>query len=174
MTTLDPVSLPARPRSIEEFVARRDQVATTPQGGAAMMVVALLLCAQDETLGGPCLAAAVAAERLAEGGGGYQGWRLRRSDLQLIHQQLAEQPYLPNAYFKGTSPESGYALPEPPYLLEFTANPHSGDPAEGRFKVFVACSGAATPRPITVRRNALGIWQAYEWSSLIVGIARPV
>jgi hypothetical protein len=167
------VSLLSLPRSIEEFVALRDQVATTPQGGAAMTVVALLLYARDETLGGQCLAAAVAAERLSEGGGGYQGWRLRRSDLQRMHEQLANQPFLPNAYILGTRPEDGYALPAPPYRLEFSANRYSGDPTEGRFKVFVACSGAATPRPVTVRRNALGIWQAAEWSSLIVGIARP-
>jgi hypothetical protein len=172
MTVLDPVSIATLPSTVEEFVAMRDQVATTPQGGAAMMVVALLASAQDETLGMQCLAAAVSAERLAEGGGGYQGWRLRRSDLQLIQNQLAEQPYLPHAYIQGAQPENGYALPEPPYVLEFSSNRHSGDPAEGRFKVFVACSGAATPRPVTVRRNALGIWQTYEWSSLIVGIQR--
>ena len=173
MPPLEPVSLPSLPRSIEEFVALRDQVATTPQGGAAMMVAALALYAADEALGGQCLAAAVAAERLAEGGGGYQGWRLRRSDLQRMHEQIKNQPYLPRSYIQGTGPQNAYALPAPPYRLEFSANRYSGDPAEGRFKVFVACSGAATPRPVTVRRNALGIWQAYEWSSLIVGIARP-
>jgi hypothetical protein len=173
MPLLEPVSLSAFPRSIEEFVALRDQVATTPQGGAAMMVVALALYAEDRSLGEQCLAAAVAAERLAEGGGGYQGWRLRRSDLQRLHEQVKAQPYLPYSYILGARPEDGYALPAPPYTLEFSANRYSGDPAEGRFKVFLACSGAATPRPVTVRRNALGVWQAYEWSSLIVGIARP-
>ena len=137
------------------------------------MVVALLLYAGDETLGQQCLAAAVASERLAEGGGGYQGWRLRRSDLQRIHEQVKAQPYLPQSYVRGTRSDNGYALPDPPLMLEFSTNRYSGDPAEGRYKVFVACSGAATPRPVTVRRNALGIWQAYEWSSLIVGIARP-
>ena len=172
MPTPEPMSLPALPRSIEEFVALRDRTATTPQGGAAMLVVALLLHAEDETLGGQCLAAAVAAERLAEGGGGYQGWRLRRSDLQRNHEQIKNQPYLPRSYIQGTRPDDGYELPAPPYTCEFSANRYSGDPTEGRFKLFVACSGAPTPRPVTVRRNALGVWQAYEWSSLIVGVAR--
>lgn len=170
MPALESVTLAAFPRSIEEFVALRDQVAATPQGGAAMMVVALLLYAQDESLGAPCLAAAVAGERLSEGGG-YQGWRMRRSDLQRIADQLRQQPYLPQSYIQGTSPANGYQLPAPPYVLTFTSNPYSGDPAAGRFKVFVACSGAATPRPVTVKRNALGLWQAYEWSSLVVGVA---
>ncbi len=170
MPALEPVTIAALPRSIEEFVALRDRTATTPQGGAAMMVVALLLYAQDETLGQQCLAAAVAGERLSEGGGGYQGWRMRRGDLQRIRDQINAQPYLPQSYIQGTSPAAGYRLPAPPYVLNFTSNPYSGDPAAGRFKAFVACSGAATPRPVTVRRNALGIWQAYEWSSLVVGV----
>ena len=170
MPPLEPVTIAALPRSIEEFVALRDQVAVTPQGGAAMMVVALLLHAQDEALGAQCLSAAAASERLSEGGGGYQGWRMRRGDLQRISDQIRQQPYLPKSYIQGTHPENGYELPAAPHEIAFTSNPYSGNPAEGRFKVFVACSGAATPRPVTVKRSALGIWHAYEWSTLVVGV----
>ncbi len=36
------------------------------------------------------------------------------------------------------------------------------------------CTGAATPRPVTLKRNDRGVWKAYEWSSLLVGVRPPV
>ena len=50
MSTLPPVQFDRIPGSIDDFVALRNQVATTPQGGAAMMVVALLAYVEDEEL----------------------------------------------------------------------------------------------------------------------------
>ena len=52
-------------------------------------------------------------------------------------------------------------------------NPYSGDASEGRLKVFVASSGAASPRPVTLQRNNRGLWKAVEWSSLTLGVAAP-
>ena len=174
MTALSSVQLDTLPKSIAQFVAWRDRVATTPQGGAAAMVVALLLYAGDKTLGEQCLAAAVDCARLEEGSGGYQGLRLHKTDQRLIESQLKTQGYLPRSYIKGATPANGYTLPAPPYLFEFSANRYSGDPALGPNKVFVACSGAASPRPVTLHRDEAGVWKAHEWSSLVVGIQFPV
>jgi hypothetical protein len=87
--------------------------------------------------------------------------------------QIEKQAYVPRSYVKGTTPENGYQLPAPPYVFEFSDTPYSGDVDAGTYKVFVACSGAASPRPVTVRRNNRGIWKAYEWSSLVVGVQAP-
>ena len=92
------------------------------------------------------------------------------NDMQLIDRQMAKQMYIPRSYVKGATPENGYELPDPPYEFEFSDNPYSGDEEEGPYKVFVASSGAASARPMMVRRNNRGIWKAYEWSSLLVGI----
>jgi hypothetical protein len=73
MTVLPSVQLDNLPSSLDQFVAWRDRVATTPQGGAASMVVALLLYAGNKALGEQCLAAAVDRARLQEGSSGYQG-----------------------------------------------------------------------------------------------------
>ncbi len=35
------------------------------------------------------------------------------------------------------------------------------------------CSGAATPRPVTLKRESDGLWRGYEWSSLLTGVAAP-
>jgi hypothetical protein len=173
MAQLDPVKIDKLPQSIEEFVALRDEVAVEPQGGAAMMVAALFTYVQDETLGRQCLAIAASRERLEEGPKGYKGWQLRASDVWLLHTQIKGKDYVLKSYIEGTTPDNGYELSEPPYVFTFSDNPHSGDPETGTFKVFITSSGASSPRPVTVKRNDKGIWKAYEWSTLIVGVEPP-
>lgn len=170
MASLKHIQIDQFPQSVDDFVALRDAVAKTPQGGAAMMVVALLTFAGDEALGQPCLTVAVDRGRLHEG---YKGWQLHKSDMRRIEEQIARQPYLPQSYIKGATPENGYTLPAPPYTFEFSDNAYSGDPASGTYRVFVACSGAASPRPATLKRNDKGFWKASEWSSLVVGVQAP-
>ncbi|NLS79700.1 MAG: hypothetical protein GXY76_20830 [Chloroflexi bacterium] len=170
MPSVPAVQIDQMPGSVESFVTLRDRIAATPQGGAAAMIVALHLYAQDASLGQACLAVAVDASRLQEGAAGYQGWQMRLRELQLIRSQLAQQPYLPQSYLGGTAPEKGYALPPAPYTITFSANPLAGDPDAAEQKLFVVCSGASKPRPVTLRRDARGIWKALEWSSLIMGI----
>jgi len=173
MTALPPVQFDQLPKSIDAFVTLRNQAAATPQGGAAMMVVALLVYAEDEELGQQCLTVAVDRERLFEGPKGYKGWQLSNRELQFLRRQLEGKAYLPRSYVAGTSPEGGYLLADPPYKIECTDNQYSGDSASGTYKVFVACSGAASPRPVTVKVNDKGIWKALEWSSLVVGVQPP-
>jgi hypothetical protein len=173
MAVLEPVEIDQFPQSVEAFVELRDRVAQTPQGGAAMMVVALFAYAEDNEMGQRCLAIAVDRDKLSEGPKGYEGWQLRASDIWLLHSQVKDKPYVLRSYVKGTNPDEGYRLPEPPYVFEFSDNPHSGDPETGTYKVFITSSGASSPRPVTVKRNDKGIWKAYEWSTLIVGVQEP-
>lgn len=170
---VDPIQIHAFPDTVEGFAALSDDVARVPQGGAAMMVVALLLLAQDEDLGEACLAAAVDPERLRRGDQGVAGWQLRAGDRELIRSQIGSSPHIPRSYVQGAAPGNGYRLPELPYVVRFAYNPHGGDPASGRCKVFVHCSGADSPRPVTVVRDAQGVWRASEWSSLLVGVRAP-
>ncbi|MBN1484684.1 MAG: hypothetical protein JXA37_08175 [Chloroflexia bacterium] len=171
MTLLDPVQVDALPQTVEEFISLQQQLARTPQGGAAMVVAALLVYAEDEALGWSCLSLAAHPDRLGEGPHDHAGRQLRTGDRQLLEQQMARQPYMPRSYVQGSSSENGYEA-APPYQFAFSANRYSGDPAEGQTKLFVACSGASTPRPVTVRRDESGLWRALESSSLIVGVVK--
>jgi hypothetical protein len=161
------------PASVEEFLTARDQVATSPEGGAAMFVLALLVFTEDEELGKQCLACAAGSSRLVSGPQGYKGLQLTNGSLARIRDQLSDRKYLAMSYIGGAKPENGYELGSAPYVVECMRNPHSGDPATGRCKVFVASSGADSPRPVTLAMNDKGIWKAIEWSSLLVGVRPP-
>jgi hypothetical protein len=139
-----------------------------------MMVVALLAYGGNEELGRQCLTVAVDRGRLQEGDKGYKGWQLSVRDLERVRLQVRDKTYLPKSYINGATPENGYTLPAPPYVVTCSDNPHSGDVDSGTYKVFVACSGASSPRPVTVKRNNKGFWKASEWSSLLVGVKPPV
>lgn len=173
MAVLPSVSIDILPEKLEDFVALRDRVAVTPQGGAAVLVAALLLYVRDRDLGLQCLSAIMTHERLSEGHGGYDGRRVRTADAQHVAGQFKKQTYLPASYIKGATPANGYELPAPPYVVECSGNPYSGDLESGTYKVFVECSGASTPRPVTLKRDQQGLWKAHEWSTLTVGIQRP-
>jgi hypothetical protein len=173
MTMLPPVSIDQMPQTVEAFLALQRELAGTPQGGAAMIVVALLLYADDVTLGQACLAVAVDRDRLSEADQGHEGWQLRTRARQLIHTRIGEQPHIPRSYVQGTSPENGYQLPPPPFQLAFSYKPYSGVIESGTYKVFVESSGAASPRPVMLHRDAAGIWKACEWSGLLEGVYQP-
>ena len=169
------IIVPVLPKTLDDFIALRDDLAVTPEGGAVMMVLALAVYVEDPKarFGQDALVIAVDHSRLTPKSDGYKGWNLTVRDQQHIKRQMASNPWAPRSYFVGTSPGDGYRLPEPPYRFELSRNLYSGDESEGRVKLFVATSGAATPRPVSVQRNNRGLWKALEWSSLTVGVERP-
>lgn len=169
------ITVPALPATLDEFLAFRDAVAQTPQGGAAVMVVALWLYAQapDDPLGEQALTIAVDRSRLREDPDGYKGWGLGPRDRDHVARQMRTHPHAPRSYVQGTDPALGYRLPDPPFQIRLSKNPYSGDVDAGPYKVFVACSGADSPRPVTLQRNNRGLWKAVEWSSLTMGVKPP-
>jgi len=169
------IVVPVLPTTLDDFIALRDEVAVTPEGGAVIMVLALEVYVADPQarFGHDALVVAVDRSLLTPKSDGYKGWNLTVRDQQHIKRQMASKPWAPRSYYVGASPEDGYRLPEPPYRFELSRNPYSGNENEGRVKVFVATSGASTPRPVTMQRNSRGLWKAREWSSLTVGVEPP-
>ena len=184
--TVEVVSFPA---NAEEFEQLQSELAVAPEGGAVMMLLALEALARDEALGEVCLAHALHSACLVEDRPSYANYlngsslfpaavssvrrTIRPGDLQIIYSQICGQPYLPHAFIRGAHPDSGYRLPPAPYHFELHTNAYSGDPDSGVCKLFVTCTGAAGPRPVTMRRDANDLWKASEWNSLIVSITPP-
>ncbi len=154
------------------FLKLRDEIAGTPEGGAAIFVIAVKIFNENPDLGAQCLVIATDRNRL-QSGTVYKGFQLMRSDFDRMKRQLSQYPFIPNSYFKGATPENGYKF-DFPTQMNFSSNAYSGNKSAGTFKVFVQCYGADSPRPITLVRNNKGFWKAKEWSSIIMGMKKPV
>ncbi|MFC1504777.1 DUF6935 domain-containing protein [Spirochaetota bacterium] len=160
------------PETVEEFTEMRDKVAKTPEGGALMFIAALNMYAQDNEEGTKALVVAIDKQHLSKNkkSGMYKNYSIRNF---YTISQMRHKPYIARSYIDGTSPENSYALGKPPYTVKMFTTVHSFY-HKGRFRIMVHCSGADSPRPITVRANKKGIWKAYEYSSLVMGIRKPV
>ncbi len=165
------VDLPAGVATTEDFLLFRDAAAQSPEGGAAVFVLAMLLFEQDATLGRNAMVIALDANELRQDPAGYQGYAPGNRADDFVSRYLVPRPYLARSYLLGTSPENGYNPPESRAvrLSRNSTSTIAGD----QVKVFVSCTGADTPRPITMRRNNRGVWKAYEYSSLFVGVRPP-
>ena len=166
------IELPTGVTTLDEFIAFRDANADTAEGGAAVMVLAMILYVQNPDLGHDALVIALDSSELRQDPNGYRGYTLGNRGREFTTYYLAPRPYLAYSYLLGTSPENGY---EPPatWTVRITRNVHS-EAIEGRVRLFVACTGADSPRPMTLRPNNRGVWKALEFSSLFVGIRPPV
>jgi hypothetical protein len=171
MDNLLTINISKIPATIEDFIALRDQLATTAEGGAAVFIVALKTYKTNTELAMQFLVACVDMQRLTAGNT-YKGYDLNSSDFNLMKSQLGNNPRIPDSYIEGSSPENNYKT-QLPYKFVFSGNKYSGDKEKGTYKLFVKCSGADTPRPMSMKRNDKGIWKALEWSSLLVGIKKP-
>lgn len=162
------------PSNVEEFKVLRDQIAMTPEGGAAMFILALKIYAGHASEGLKCLIVQRDINDLVVSGeeDSYSGYALPGCELSLIRAQLSRQPYIPDSYFVGATPENDYKTPLDEMQFDISTNPYSGNPASGKLKVFVRSGGADTARPVQLNRNAKGIWKVAEYSSLILGVRK--
>jgi len=172
--SLGTVTVDKIPNTLEEFLALRDKISDTPQGGATMLIIALIIYAQNPDLGEKCVVISLDMNNLSKGNT-YKGYSVSSSNKYYLDKvgKNSGQSYIPRSYVKGTSPENDYTIPSGKLKFEYTYNKYSGSIESGEFKVFVDCSGADTPRPIIMKKNKNGIWKAYNWSSIVVGIRKP-
>lgn len=165
------ISIPHIPDNIEEFVGIRNQLATSPEGGAAIFVLAMILFDRDEQLGTDALTIALDRSNLREDMNGYKGFS-PGINLSYHIDRFARNTYWGRAYVEGTSPENQYRLPGAPLEVVTSRNSYSEQP-NGDIKIFIKCSAADNPRPISMRVNDKGLWKASECSSMFLGMRAP-
>jgi hypothetical protein len=166
------ISVDKIPTTPEEFISLRDKIATTPEGGAVAFVVATIMYVNNPTVGRQAIIIQSDKNLLSPSEKGYKGFDLSSSSDFLV-KQLDQKKYIPNSYVLGTSNAKAYDLGAAPYKFDLSTNQFSKG-TDGTMKIFVACSGADTPRPVTLRQNDKGVWKAAEYSSLFVGVRAPV
>ncbi len=166
------ITISKEPLTIEEFILLRDEIATSPEGGTAMFILAFKIFAENQDFGNKCLVASVDSSELTNSADVYKGFSVSKMLFDRIKAQLGYHPYLAKSYIEGANSKNAYSV-SLPYKLYFKSNPYSGNETDGKFKVFVKCSGADSDRPVTVYRNNKELWKVKEFSSLLVGIRKP-
>lgn len=164
------IEIKKEPSTVEEFINLRNKTALTTEGGVVMFLLALKIYSENPELGEKLLVLSVDKSVLMQGDI-YKGYQLRKGDMNLIKRQLAGYKNIANSYIKGANPKNGYNV-KLPYIYKLSENAYCGNRADGRFKNFVKCYGADSPRPIHIKKNNKGIWKATNWSSVITGIKK--
>ncbi len=156
------------------FQARYDQHAADPAEVVRLFVEALLAIETAPDLAPQMMCTVIARNLLTATPGTATGYALPRADQTIA--RLSASPAIARALAGGT-PDAAYADADlSRFALDrsYSARAQGVDyPAPGKAKLFVACGGADTPRPITLARNNAGQWKVTEWSSLTVGVKRP-
>lgn len=146
------------PETLEQFLSLPQSAMSTPYDTAALTVLALSVYPENKELSLKMLEA-------------LRGPRpFSNMDKQFIADRFRGKEYLMRSYFDGSSPENDYT-PSVPYTVTVSENQYSYQES-GFAKLFVACSGADSPRPVQLRKAKDGKWYLWE-QFLLTGIRQP-
>ena len=167
----------AVPKSVAEFKALRDTLNTQAKteldkayAGATLFLHALLARSQNKTLGDQMVVMALDKGELTKGST-YKGFTWGRGPGYHMD-RLATRPHVARAHTKGSVAEGGYQvdLSQPVTLVFRKQSKYVPKLESGNYKVFACTSGAATCRPIALKRNSKGLWKVASFSSISVDI----
>ncbi|WP_294804471.1 hypothetical protein [uncultured Gemmiger sp.] len=155
------ITLNTLPKSLDELKAMPQAALTVPEEVAALTVAALALYPQNP----------VETEKMLDF---LRGPRpLNGIDKQFLRDRFRGKDYLMRSYFSGSCPENNYT-PAQPYRVVVSENAYSrAQFADGYLTLYVACSGADSPRPLKLRHKpSTGQWFLWE-QQLLTGIRIP-
>ena len=158
------------PSEITEY-QELQQTVNTPEGAAGLFVMAMLAHEQSPIVARALMSLSLAQGQLVAGPNGYKG---RQPDPAMNDhiKRLQDDPDIARSYITGATPQNGYTLGDGDLTMYFTRNKLSVVTPD-EIRVYIATSGAGTPRPIYLKRESDGIWRVAECSSLFVGIYAP-
>lgn len=149
------------PKTLDELKAMPQAGLTNPEEVAALTVAVLALYPENPA----------ETEKMLDF---LRGPRpLNGMDKQFIKDRFRGKEYLMRSYFAGATPENNYA-PKLPYRVLISENASSRSQfGEGYLTLYVACSGADSPRPLKLRNKpSTGQWFLWE-QQLLTGIRIP-
>ena len=150
------------PESLAQMQALPEASLDTPFKTAALTVLALCAYAADKNIGTEML-------------NWLRGPRpLNGQDISFLNDRFRDgKTYLPFTYFSGSTPENNYT-PVQPYRVTVSENTYSRTQfVDGYLTLYVACSGADSPRPLKLRNKpSTGQWFLWE-QQLLTGIRIP-
>ncbi len=153
-------TFPALPESVEQMKTLPEAAMDTPFKTASLTVCALCAFAADQAMGIDLL-------------NFLRGPRpLTGQDISFIKDRFrgGARNYIIFSYFGGAKPENDYT-PSQPYTVTVTSDAHSFD-EQGYARLYIACGGADSPRPVKLRKKADGQWCLWE-QYLLTDIRQP-
>ena len=153
-------SFVALPESVDALRALPEAAMDTPFKTAALTVCALCAFAADQNIGTDML-------------NFLRGPRpLTGQDISFIKDRFrgGARNYIIFSYFGGAKPENDYT-PSRPYTVTVTSDAHSFD-EQGYARLYIACGGADSPRPVKLRKKGDGQWCLWE-QYLLTDIRQP-
>lgn len=149
----------ALPESVEQMKELPEASMDTPFKTAALTVCALCAFAASPDIGTQML-------NFLRGPRPMNG-----QDISFIKDRFrGDRTYLPFSYFKGATPANNYT-PSEPYTLTISSDPHSYD-EDGYARLYIACGGADSPRPVKLRKKGDRQWCLWE-QYLLTDIRQP-
>jgi hypothetical protein len=154
------------PKTVDEFIQLQTDN-NTPEGAAACFVIAMLAYANDEALARKFFSVSVLPTSLMDGPNGHNGKQVDENVNYHLTRHLTYHPEVPRSYVAGTNASNAYAIAEGPMEIVLSRNRLS-ERAPDSIRVYVASTGGATPRPITLGLDTDGQWRVDEGGSLFV------
>ena len=153
------ITMDRLPKTLEDLKAMSQATLKNPEEVAALTVAALALYPENPA----------ETEKMLDF---LRGPRpLNGMDKQFIKDRFRGKPYLMRSYFVGSTPENNYT-PAQPYRVSVSENANSRS-EDGYRTLYVACSGADSPRPLKLRNKpSTGEWFLWE-QQLLTGIRIP-
>ena len=155
------ITLNSLPKTLDELKAMPQAALTVPEEVAALTVAALALYPENPA----------ETEKMLDF---LRGPRpLNGIDKQFIRDRFRGKEYLMRSYLVGSTPENNYT-PVQPYRVTVSENTYSRTQfGDGYLALYVACSGADSPRPLKLRNKpSTGQWFLWE-QQLLTGIRIP-
>ncbi|MCL2517035.1 MAG: hypothetical protein FWF15_00600 [Oscillospiraceae bacterium] len=155
------IAFSALPMTHAEFAALPQAEMQSPYDTAAMFVLALNAYTKNQI-------ESVAMMTFLKGFSTLSGRELQMLKTEMGQRNKGE--FLARSYFAGAVPQNDYT-PSQPYTVVVSDTPYSYD-NQGYAKLYVACGGADSPRPIMLRQAKDGKWYLWE-QFLLPGIKPP-
>ncbi len=147
------------PEAVEEMKQRMAQQAEDPVAAVKLWFEALFVYMEDSKTGSDMISLVM-----------YEpAWDAPAN--QIFVDRLNERPWIFRSYAQGTRPQDGYRMD--PDDFELVVTEVRGEPEDGTVRIFLRSSGADNPRPIVMRKGDDGLFRAYLYSPIYVGVRPP-
>lgn len=131
-------------------------------------VIAALNIERDKNLADSMMTVVVSKKDSMEDGSSPSGFKLNPRGAGYYVNQFAKNRNIARSYVGGTS-KNNYEINENRLEMKVVREQEMG---KDKFKVFIECGGADSPRPVQVTKNKHGEWKLIEYSSLCVGVKK--